>query len=139
MVVRVRFPPSVQECRFFDIKRKEIIMETLYFAFGVLTMVGVALASLTVYSVLKANQLAKQIRNQEVSFQELMNYIDETRRHAHDRIDRVEDYLPKAINDQITDAVTACNSYTDKRIDKLIDTYFMVKEAEKESKKLIKG
>ena len=114
-------------------------METLYFAFGVLTMVGVALASLTVYSVLKVNKSDRQIKSLERVIDELYKHIDESRRHVHERIDRVEDYLPQAINDQITDAVTACNSYTDKRIDKLIDTYFMVKEAEKESKKLIKG
>lgn len=114
-------------------------METLYFAFGVLTMVGVALASLTVYSVLKATKATKQIESLQKTIEELWRHIDESRRHVHERVDRIEDYLPRAINDQITDAVTACNSYTDKRIDKLIDTYFMVKEAEKESKKLIKG
>ena len=31
------------------------------------------------------------------------------------------------------------NSFTDRRFDKLIDTYILVKETEKESKKLIKG
>jgi hypothetical protein len=31
------------------------------------------------------------------------------------------------------------NSYVDRRFDKLIDTYMLVKETEQESKKLIKG
>lgn len=95
-------------------------METLSFAFGVLTMVGVALAVLIVFSVLKVIKLNKQIREHE-------DYIQVLEQSVRGRIDRVEEYIPKAINDQITDSVTQCNSYTDKRIDKLIDNYFVVK------------
>jgi hypothetical protein len=57
--------------------------------------------------------------------------MSNNRSEIHRRIDHVETEMPRAINDQITDSVTQCNSYTDKRIDKLIDTYFKAKTAKK--------
>ena len=50
----------------------------------------------------------------------------------HRRISHENEYMMIEINSQITDAVTQSTSYTDKRIDKLIDTYFMVSEAKKQ-------
>ena len=106
-------------------------METIYFAFGVLTMVGAALASLIVYGVLKARKTEKQINNLDEwireGYRDIWNNMNETHRETHHRIDQMD----RAVNDQITDSVTQCNSYTDKRIDKLVDTYFMVKESKK--------
>ena len=48
------------------------------------------------------------------------------------RISHENEDMMIEINSQITDAVTQSTSYTDKRIDKLIDTYFMVSEAKKQ-------
>ena len=50
----------------------------------------------------------------------------------HRRISHENEDMMIEINSQITDAVTQSTSYTDKRIDKLIDTYFMVSEAKKQ-------
>jgi len=50
----------------------------------------------------------------------------------HRRIGHENEDMMIEINSQITDAVTQSTSYTDKRIDKLIDTYFMVSEAKKQ-------
>ena len=50
----------------------------------------------------------------------------------HRRISHENKDMMIEINSQITDAVTQSTSYTDKRIDKLIDTYFMVSEAKKQ-------
>ena len=41
--------------------------------------------------------------------------------------------------DQLNEHIEQLQSYVDRRFDKLIDTYLLVKETEKESKKLIKG
>ena len=46
------------------------------------------------------------------------------------------DHLHLRIDSQITDAVTQSTSYTDRRIDKLIDTYFDIVSAKKQ---VIKG
>lgn len=110
-------------------------METLSFAFGVLTMVGVAFAALIIVSIVKAYK--QQTRIQEL--QEWLLSIDREMHRQDDEVYKTIDDRVRGVNDQITDAVTACNSYTDKRIDKLIDTYFMVKEAEKQTKKQLNG
>lgn len=56
----------------------------------------------------------------------------------HRRIDESERQTYQSINDQITDSVTQTKSYTDSRIDKLIDAYFEYGELNKK-KQVIKG
>ena len=132
-------------------------METTMFALGVLAMIMVMLITVVVVGIVKVFRMNRQIKN-------LYTYIHEVEIAQTNGMDRFEsrvdsrlqdvyrdvnmvdstirngmDHFERAVNDQITDAVTVGNSYTDKRIDKLIDTYFEVKEAEKSSKKLIKG
>ena len=132
-------------------------METIMFTLGILAMVLVALITTLVVGIVRVINHSKQIKN-------LYSQLNDTERHLHDRINddrrRVEqiivdthrdinmvegtlrngmDHGLKAVNDQITDSVTQSKSYTDSRIDKLIDTYFVVKEAEQNNKKLIKG
>jgi predicted PurR-regulated permease PerM len=108
-------------------------METTMFALGVLSMVAVILITAIVVGMFKVIKIARQV-------QELNQWMSDFERNVwqqvngedveiHRRIDGILNDVPRAINDQITDSVTQCNSYTDKRIDKLIDTYFMVKES----------
>ena len=107
-------------------------METFMFTLGVLSMVAVIVIATIVIGMLKVIKIAKQI-------QELERQISDNDNELHRRISHAGEYTARsfdAVNDQITDSVTQCNSYTDKRIDKLIDTYFQVKEA---NKQLIKG
>ena len=61
---------------------------------------------------------------------------DDIAEDLHRRIDTEIENTRFDINSQITDAVTQSTSYTDKRIDKLIDTYFDVMSAKKQ---VIKG
>ena len=97
--------------------------------------------------------------------EDLDRRIDDMDRHVHSRIDNLQRELDGRfsdcdrdrdgiaeelhrrinteientrfdINSQITDAVTQSTSYTDKRIDKLIDTYFDVVSVKKQ---VIKG
>ena len=107
-------------------------METFMFTLGVLSMVAVIVIGTIVIGMLKVIKITKQI-------QELERQISDNDNELHRRISHAGEYTARsfdAVNDQITDSVTQCNSYTDKRIDKLIDTYFQVKEA---NKQLIKG
>jgi hypothetical protein len=114
-------------------------METTMFALGVLTMIMVILITVVVIGIVKVFRMSQQIKN-------LYSYISDTERHLNDRcreiersaderLVRMEEHFHRAITSQIEQS----NSYTDKRIDKLIDTYFAVKEAEETNKKLIKG
>lgn len=77
----------------------------------------------------KQDEYRKQV---EESRRDLDNEINNT----YQLIDHVQS---RVINDQITDSVTQCKSYTDSRIDKLIDTYFDYKEIQKQNEKSTKS
>lgn len=132
-------------------------METTMFALGVLAMIIVMLITVVVVGIVKVFRMNRQIKNlytyiheveiaQTNGMDRFESRVDSRLQDVYRDVNMVEstirngmDHFERAVNDQITDAVTVGNSYTDKRIDKLIDTYFEVKEAEKSSKKLIKG
>ena len=113
-------------------------METIMFTVGVLTMVLVALAAIAVYSTVMVLKLKKENNDFQRQLHDVYRVISER-----------EDSLYRNINDemretrltidQIHERVDQLNSYVDRRIDKVIDGYLLVKEAEQESKKLIKG
>ena len=108
-------------------------METISFAFGVLSIIALLLVVAIVLGAVKVIRQGNQIEelNKWMSDFErsVWQQINGEDAELHRRIDRLQSDASRAINDQITDSVTQCNSYTDKRIDKLIDTYFMVKES----------
>ena len=132
-------------------------METASFALGMLVMVAIALVIVIIVGIVKVFRMNRQIKNlytyiheveiaQTNGMDRFESRVDSRLQDVYRDVNMVEstirngmDHFERAVNDQITDAVTVGNSYTDKRIDKLIDTYFEVKEAEKSSKKLIKG
>ena len=124
------------------------------FALGILATTMLMVIAVVVVGIVKVFKMNKQITNRHSFLNDSERYISnrctdiernahdrsvEIERNAHDRFDRVEEHFTRAVNDQITDAVTQSNSYTDKRIDKLIDAYFEVQEVRQQSKKLIKG
>ncbi|NBQ98095.1 MAG: hypothetical protein EBT26_04360 [Microbacteriaceae bacterium] len=121
-------------------------METLNFIFGVLITVLVAIAAIAVYSTVKILKLQKQSetmdRYNNDQFSNLHRNVghefEELRRQLHNEIRNVNEAMER--NDEAmwrrTDEL---NSYVDRRFDKLIDTYMLVKETEQESKKIIKG
>ncbi len=128
-------------------------METIMFAVGVLTMVLVALAALAVYSTVMVLKLKNKIENLTRDLQEVNDHlhrtIDQVHQHFTEKIDKDVDHVNRTIDNVNSDMdrtagemirrIDELNSYVDRRFDKLIDTYILVKETEKESKKLIKG
>jgi predicted PurR-regulated permease PerM len=115
-------------------------MEILSFTFGVLLMIGLLLVITIVagtVKVLKQQKAIRQLQDQLLDLERnVYEQIVEESQVITNRIDFIESHFPRAINDQITDAVTQCNSYTDKRVDKLIDKCSPTKVT-KQSKKLI--
>lgn len=128
-------------------------METLMFAFGVLTMVLVAIAAIAVYGTVKVLKLKRSLEMQD-------RYTNESITNLYRSYGQIEDSLHRRFDDKFRDVqeqfnqihheishrdesmhhrVDELNSYVDRRFDKLIDTYFAVKEAEEQTKKLIKG
>lgn len=122
-------------------------METMYFVLGMLSIVGAGIIATIVWGVVKISKLLKAIKQQEEWMANNERSIYENIRRLHEDLDRRLDNMDRygcervtdlqremegKTNSQITDAVTQSTSYTDKRIDKLIDTYFMVSEAKKQ-------
>lgn len=128
-------------------------METLMFAFGVLTMVLVAIAAIAVYSTVKVLKLKKSLEiadrllNESITNlyrsngqieESLHRKFDEKNRDTQDQFNQIYHEISHR-EDSTHRRIDELNSYIDRRFDKLIDTYFAVKEAEEQTKKLIKG
>ena len=96
-------------------------METLSFAFGALSMIGLLTVITIVAGAVKVIKHGRQIEDLSRNINERFEF---TVQHTYD----VEKNMYEAINSQITDAVTQCNSYTDKRIDKIIDSKKLLTE-----------
>jgi len=113
-------------------------METIMFTVGVLTMVLVALAALAVYSTVMVLKLKKENNDFQRQLHDVYRVISEREDSLYRNIND-EMRETRLMIDQIHERVDQLNSYVDRRIDKVIDGYLLVKEAEQESKKLIKG
>ena len=128
-------------------------METLMFAFGVLTMVLVAIAAIAVYGTVRVLKLKRSLEmkdrymNESISnLYRTIGHIEENLRKSFDDKSRVVQEHYNQIHHEISHLddsthrrIDELNSYVDRRFDKLVDTYFAVKEAEEQTKKLIKG
>jgi len=131
-------------------------MEAMYFAVGVLTMVLVALSALAVYSTVMVLKLKKRT---EEMLRDIQNEATNIYRHINDtesclrtemrlgeqqlnsRQDQLNEHVDR-LEQTIYEHVNQLERRLDRRFDKLVDTYLLVKETEsveKESKKLIKG
>ena len=110
-------------------------METTMFTLGVLSIILAALVATVVYGIVKVLKLktetTKILRNADENHRDVYRVMEDVRRDIN--------MIEATMHNQIQYANTQSNSYTDRRIDKLVDTYFMVKEAEQNTKKLIKG
>jgi predicted PurR-regulated permease PerM len=127
---------------------------TMYFIFGMLTIIAIAFAVVIVVGMVKINKQQKTVeelnerikglhldhsqqfdnvyRNIDQTQNELYRQINESRQAASSNIENVY----RDVSNHFTDALTQSKSYTDSRIDKLIDTYF---EVESVKKQIIKG
>ena len=124
-------------------------METTYFVLGVLTVVAAIVVGVITWGLLTINKQQKQIKNLEEDIRGLMRTISDEMEHTSRRIDNTQrniyDEISNRNNDvqkqlehvsrEIQVSEENSNRYTDKRIDKLIDTYFDIKK----NKDLLKG
>ena len=119
----------------------------MYFVLGMLSIIGAIILATIVWGTLKIVKLLKTIKQHEewISSNERNYYenisrmredldrrMDNMERHAYGHVSDLQREMELKTNSQITDAVTQSNSYTDKRIDKLIDAYFITSEAKKQ-------
>jgi len=128
-------------------------METTYFVLGVLSVVALIFIGVITWGMFKISKQQTEIGNLKEDIQQLVRRIsqeieDTTRRIDYerqniqsevrgysDRLERQFTDIWRGIDTRIMDSVNESNSYTDKRIDKMIDTYFDVKK----NKDLLKG
>jgi predicted PurR-regulated permease PerM len=123
-------------------------METTYFVLGMLSVVALIFIGVIAWGMVKISKQQTEIGNLKEDIQGLVRTIsqeieDTTRRIDYERqniqseVRGYSDRLERQITDiwrGMTDSISESNSYTDKRIDKLIDTYDIKKE-----KDLLKG
>ena len=124
-------------------------METLSFTLGILSVIIIAAVIVLVWGTVKVLKQGKQIEENNKWFQSSIesiwrgkeedrrvNYEREERLHRESEkrfedmtrvVDNNHNEVFRSMNDQITDSVTQSKSYTDSRVDKLIDTYFEMK------------
>jgi len=120
---------------------------TMYFVLGMLSIVGAIAIATIVWGVVKISKLLRAVKQQEEMIhssdrntwdsihrfrEDLDRRMDNMERHAYGHVTDLQREMDLKINGQITDAVTQSTSYTDKRVDKLIDTYFSDKKLKKE-------
>lgn len=128
-------------------------METTYFVLGMLSVVALIFIGVITWGMFKISRQQTEIGNLKEDTQGLMRTIsqeidyttrrmDTERQNIHsefrennDRLERQLTDIWRGMDTRITDSIKESNSYTDKRIDKLIDTYFDVKK----NKDLLKG
>jgi uncharacterized protein HemX len=114
-------------------------METMYFVLGMLSIVAAAFVAIVIWGLLK-------IKNQQRSIEILQQKLDEMPRefysssrdmtqHIDKRFDDVWGQFGEArrdIHEMDKGILESSKSYTDSRIDKLIDTYFDMVGAKKQ-------
>lgn len=107
-------------------------MELQSFAIGIVTMVVFALAIITVLGILKVTAMAKSLvtlkRRLEDDERELTREINMVEQTLSNHLDHVQNDLHRVIEN----VERSDRSYTDQRIDKLIDTYFDHKNSKKQ-------
>jgi len=97
-------------------------METMYFTFGVLTMVAMISIGAIVYGIMKVFKMEKQIKGIQ----------EDAKWNYNDMNDRFKDYHQR-IENSYTNSKDMAYAYTDMRIDKLEE------KLTNKPKQLIKG
>jgi ketosteroid isomerase-like protein len=117
-------------------------METTYFVLGMLSVVALIFIGVIAWGMFKISKQQTEIGNLKEDIQGLVRTISQEIEDTTRRIDSERQYIQSGVrehNDRLerqiadiwrgmTDSISESNSYTDKRIDKLIDTYFDVKK-----------
>ena len=108
-------------------------METMYFTFGVLTMVAMISVGAIVYGIVKVFKQEKQIKGIQQNIEDAMRSTQhDISWFRNDLNDRFRD-IHQRIEDSYENSRDMSNAYTDMRVDKLED------KLTNKPKQLIKG
>ena len=107
---------------------RRTIMSIGSFAIGVLTMIVFAIVIAIVMGVLKVTALAKEVltikKRQEDTERSLFHDINMVEQTLQNQINRNDEGMHRVLDE----THRMSTAYTDKRIDKLVDTYFEMKK-----------
>ena len=98
------------------------------FTLGVLSIILAALVATVVYGIVTVLKLKTDITN---VYRQIDNEYQQARRRFED-MQRDVNMIEATMLNQIQHAAAGSTSYTDKRIDKLVDTYFEVQSIKKQ-------
>jgi uncharacterized protein HemX len=114
-------------------------METMYFFLGVLTVVAAIAAGVITWGLLKINKQQRSIETLQQRLDEMPREFYSSSRDMTQHIDkRFDDVwgqfgeMRRDIHEMDKSILESSKSYTDSRIDKLIDTYFDMVGAKKQ-------
>ena len=124
-------------------------METTYFVLGMLSVVALIFIGVIAWGMVKISKQQTEIENLNEQITSVMRTIssemdytsrriENERREIYDEITNRNNDIKRQFEDvyrQLKDVKDNSGRYTDKRIDKLIDTYFDIKK----NKDLLKG
>ena len=116
-------------------------METMYFTFGVLTMVAMLVVAAVIFSILMVFKQSKQIKYIQDDYRNGIRGVQEDLNWFRtDMNDRFKDYHQRVENVYVN-AKDMANAYTDHRVDKLEAKLTGTSEAQAQlnNKNLIKG
>ena len=103
-------------------------METTMFTLGVLSIILAALVATVVYGIVTVLKLKTETtkiwRNADENHRDVYRVMEDVRRDIN--------MIEATMHNQIQYATAGSTSYTDKRIDKLVDTYFEVQSIKKQ-------
>ena len=104
-------------------------MEITMFTLGMISMIMMMLIAVVVAGIVKVFKMNKRIV-------ELYSHINVVERHLSQDVYRDINMIEATTSNNIERLHAQSTSYTDKRIDKLVETYFMVNEAKQNNKKV---
>lgn len=116
-------------------------METISFALGVGSVLGVLLGTLVVWLTLQVKKLKKEKNDLNVQINHLYQSLDSRITEVYRDIDGLNNNIFNRLENDVKDInheIKQTKSYIDSRIDKLIDTYFEYNpQLNKQSKKQV--
>ena len=121
-------------------------METISFALGVASVLVVLLSAVTIWLTLRVKKITTEQNNLHILInnveQNFYKKFDDCDRHTYENFRELNSII-NSKNDELVHTIlnhfNESKSYTDSRIDKLIDTYFEFNSNMSKKKEIIKG
>jgi hypothetical protein len=99
---------------------------TMYFILGMLSIVAAKFIVITIWGVVKIIKLSKISKAHDEYHMHHQNELDRRFESNQNELDRRFEYMNKLISEVERESISNSKSYTDSRIDKLIDTHSTV-------------